>query len=150
MPFEWAADLTPEAIAGDRMELMTSVSDLVVMKPLGESLAEGDDVADSEYLGAAIEATSKVALRVLVVVPLDAAVAPLLTLLVDAAMGVIIAPFATLALVCIIAILIALVKWCRDRCVDYRCRNKLCVSASLRSECAEAIQSRSLCGTPGG
>mmetsp|Transcript_78577 Transcript_78577/g.124002 ORF Transcript_78577/g.124002 Transcript_78577/m.124002 type:complete len:597 (+) Transcript_78577:44-1834(+) len=116
MPFEWAADLTPEAVAGERMELMTSVSDLVVMKPLGESLAEGDDVADSEYLGAAIEATSKVALRVLVVVPLDAAVAPLLTLLVDAAMGVIIAPFATLALVCIVATLIALVKFCRDRC----------------------------------
>lgn len=115
--FEWANELTPEAVAkSDRMELTTSVNDLVVMKPLGESLAQGDDVANSEYLGAAIEATSKVALRVLVVVPLDAAVAPILTLLVDLAMGVIIAPFAILALVCIIALLIALVQCCRDRC----------------------------------
>lgn len=117
MQFEWAKELTPEAVvAEDRIEFMTSASDLVVMKPLGESLAEGEDVADSEYLGAAIEATSKKALRVLVVVPLDAAVAPALTLLVDAAMGVIVAPFATLALVCTVAVCIALLSYCRERC----------------------------------
>eukprot|EP00913_Durusdinium_trenchii_P032178 g30130.t1 len=53
---------------------------------------------------------------VLVVVPLDAAVAPALTLLVDAAMGVIVAPFATLALVCTVAVCIALLSYCRERC----------------------------------
>mmetsp|Transcript_55815 Transcript_55815/g.130305 ORF Transcript_55815/g.130305 Transcript_55815/m.130305 type:complete len:614 (-) Transcript_55815:137-1978(-) len=117
LPTEWSEQLSPEDIeSGERVEFYTSNIDLVVVKSLGDTLTEDDDLADSAYIGAAVKATSKVALRVLVVVPRDVAVAPLLTLFVDVALGVIIAPFALGGVVGFIALFLAIVRWCRDRC----------------------------------